>query len=167
MPVAGFKFRKSSRLVAGLAVAASAALGIGLGGGAADAAPPAPLPYFSGTGDSFGTFGNHDYCRGSVHVGLTSPKRGVVRVNLTSHGFSGQGPGWTRNPRCGMLFIVKDAFVHETFIRASFGQRPGESISRDIRTGSGLVHLDVGTYATGTAVRTPMSYGMGAFTVVP
>ena len=58
-------------------------------------------------GTSFGTFGNHDFCRGAVHFGLSAPanKPGFVRVTLTSSGFTGQGAGWKRNPRCGVLLL--------------------------------------------------------------
>ncbi len=164
MPVAGFKFRKSSRLVAGLAVAASAALGIGLGGGAADAAP---LQQATTTGYDFGTFGDHDYCHGAVRAKLTSPRRGVVNVKLTSHGFTGNGRGWAKNPKCGVLFIVTTGYIHESYINASFGSKPGESVSRDIATGSGVNIINISPYAKNTPVRVPMGAEFAAWLVVP
>lgn len=171
MPVAGFKFRKSSRLVAGLAVAASAALGIGLGGGAADAAPQAkPLPHYSGTGDDFGFFGDHDFCRGAVHVTLTSPRRGVLKMTVTSHGFTGQGAGWARNPHCGTLlgFTNGASLVpQEKFVRAKFGRKPGETASAELRTGSGLVQPLVTPYALNNPVRVAQGYGFGGWVIVP
>ncbi len=167
MPVAGFKFRKSSRLVAGLAVAASAALGIGLGGGAADAAPQAkPLPYYSGTGNNFGTFGDHDACRGALNVGLTSPKRGVVRVKITSFGLTGDGAGWKRNPRCSVVLIIA-TFGHEEFMPVTFGPKRGETASKDIHTGSGVVPLSIAPHAKNTPIRVPVGYGFGSYVLVP
>ena len=164
MPVAGFKFLKSSRLVAGLAVAASAALGIGLGGGAADAAP---LQQITTTGYDLGTFGDHDYCHGAVRATLTSPRRGVVNVKLTSHGFVGNGPGWAKNPRCNVLFIVIPASYRETHIPASFGRRPGETVSRDIVTGSGVNVFSIGAFAKNTAVRAPSGSEVAVWMLVP
>ena len=172
MPVFGSKFRsRSRRLVAGVAVAASAALGIGVRGGVAEAAPKAqPLPHFTGTGDQFGLVGDHDFCRGAVHVTLTSPRRGVVKVTLTSRGFSGQGAGWSRNPHCSTLFIFTNGaslVPQEKFIPATFGREPGQSVSGELRTGSGLAQPVVRAYARNTPVRLPQSSGFVGWVVVP
>ncbi len=172
MPVFGSKFRsKSRRLVAGVAVAASAALGIGIGGGGANAAPaPRPLPHYTSTGDNFGFFGDHDYCRGSVHVTLTSPKRGVLKATLTSFGFTGNGAGWARNPRCSSLIMLSNGaslIPQEKFLRATFGRKPGETQSLELRTGSGAVQVMIGAYALNTPVRVLQGYGFGGWVIVP
>ncbi|MFW0797660.1 enoyl-CoA hydratase [Gordonia sp. CPCC 205515] len=138
--------------------------------GAADAAPR-ELPRITTTGDTFGTFGNHSYCRGAVRVSLTSPTPGITRVTLISHGFHGQGQTWVKNPRCRVLFIATHtsatAYLKETFIPATFGPRSGQKVSRDIRTGSGVVQFGVAPYAPNTAVRTPQGYGAGYYILVP
>lgn len=123
-------------------------------------------------GTSFGTFGNHDFCRGAVHFGLSAPanKPGFVRVTLTSSGFTGQGAGWKRDPRCGVLLLeshMGSAGFRETPIRASFGPRRGERVSRLIYTGSGPLNIGVAPYALNSAVRTPQGQGVGYFAIVP
>ena len=44
-----------------------------VGTGPANAAPR-ELPRLAITGDNFGTYGDHDYCRGALGTSLTSPK---------------------------------------------------------------------------------------------
>lgn len=135
------------------------------------APPPKDLPYFTVLGANFGTFGDHDFCRGSLNVRLSSPKRAVTRVTITSFGFTGNGSGWTKNPRCRVLIgaINTNLFftLSETFFPATFGPRPGEKVVRDIVTGSGLRQLLVGTYVAKAPVRTPQSYGTNFTYVVP
>ncbi len=158
--------------IAATAVAAAAVTGGVVAAAPAGAAPPSkPLPVFTLTGDNFGMFGDHDFCRGTVNVRLTTPKRAVVRVTFTSNGFTGNGPGWVRNPRCRVLL----AFTHtsaltlykQTFVPASFGTKPGEKITRDIVTGSGLVSIGATAYATNTPVQVPLAYGAGFYAIVP
>ncbi|MYR07695.1 enoyl-CoA hydratase [Gordonia sp. SID5947] len=141
-----------------------------LGAGAAVAQPQLPRV---GYGDNFGMFGDHDFCRGSVNIGLTSPKgkRGVTRVTATSFGFTGDGKGWAKNPRCRVLLMTThlsaNAFYKQTFIPATFGPRRGERVVKDIFTGSGPVQFTIASYARGTAVRSPQSYGTGWVILVP
>ena len=119
-------------------------------------------------GTSFGTFGNHDFCRGAVHFGLSAPanKPGFVRVTLTSSGFTGQGAGWKRNSLCGVLLLesyMGSAGFRETPIRASFGPRRGERVSRLIYTGSGPLNIGVAPYALNSACPHPAGAGRGLF----
>ena len=165
-----FSTRLRRRLgVAAIALAATTAATLASGPGAAQVAPQ--LPRLTTTGNDFGTFGDHDYCRGAVGVGLTSPRRGVVTVTLRSHGFTGQGAGWARNPKCRVLFIATHTsatgYMRDTYIPATFGRRAGETVSRDIRTGSGLVELGITPYAKNVPVRAPQGYGWGAYFIAP
>lgn len=158
-------------------VAATAVVAAALTGGVVAAAPagaaPAPrdLPVFAPFGQNFGTFGDRDFCRGSLNVRISSPKRGVARVTLTSFGFTGNGPGWAKNPTCGLLIGVvatNGLFqIGETFFPAAFGPRPGAQVTHDIATGSGLRSFGVGSYARNTPVRLLQSYGTGIYFIVP
>lgn len=59
------------------------------------------------------------------------------------------------------------AGFRETPIRASFGPRRGERVSRLIYTGSGPLNIGVAPYALNSAVRTPQGQGVGYFAIVP
>ena len=159
-------------LVASAAVAAAVVTG-----GIATAAPAAaaprekPIQSFALYGNNFGTFGDHDFCRGSVNFRFTSPKRGVTRLTLTSNGFTGNGAGWKKNPSCRVLFIVTQtsatSLLRETYVRGAFGVKPGEKVSRDLRTGSGLASISVAPYAVNSPVRVPQGPGGAAYLLVP
>ena len=159
--------RKSVVLVMGMLVAALSAGGEGV------ANADRPLPRLTVYSENLGTFGDHDYCRGAVHVGLTAPtaKRGIVRLTLRSHGFTGNGIGWKRNPHCRALLVVATtsgaAPYKETLVPVSFGAKAGERVVRDIRSGSGPVNVGITPYATTTPVRTPQGQGVGAIVLVP
>lgn len=164
------------RTTFGKRAAASAAVtvvaaGVWTGLSAAPAAAAPQLPRLSTTGENFGTFGNHSYCRGAINVGLTSPKRGVVRATLTSLGFSGQGASWKRNPRCKVLFVIThtsgQAFGKETFVTGTFGPRRGQRVVKDVRTGSGVVEFSVVPHSPNSPVRALQGYGYGAYVLVP
>lgn len=136
-------------------------------------ATAAPIQYLSTTGNNFGTFGNHSFCRGSLHIGLDAPagKRGIVRVTATSHGFTGNGPSWKRNPHCKLLinnvYTGGRGLYRDKWVTAVFGPRAGEKKSWDVPTGSGLVVFTVNTHADAGAVRPMQSYGFGAYVLVP
>lgn len=140
--------------------------------GPAEAAPPRPqLARLTTTGNDFGLFGDRAYCHGTVNVGLTSARPGVVRLTLTSHGFTGSGPAWARDPHCGVLFVAThtsaNAFMKETFIPATMRSSAGQQITRDIATGSGVVEFSVVPYAKRGPLRALQGYGYGAYVVVP
>ncbi|MCP2176193.1 enoyl-CoA hydratase [Williamsia maris] len=144
-------------------VAAAAVTAAVVTGGIATAAPAAaaprekPIPGIALYGNNFGTFGDHDFCRGTVNYRFTSPKRGIARLTLTSNGFTGNGSGWKKNPTCRVLFIATQispaSLYRETFIPAAFGSKPGQKITRDLRTGSGLAEVGVASYASNSPVR--------------
>ncbi|GAA3708901.1 hypothetical protein GCM10022238_24900 [Gordonia hankookensis] len=142
-----------------------------LGSGVASADRPVPrLTVYS---ETLGMFGDHDFCRGAVHVGLTTPttKRGVLRLTLKSYGFIGNGSGWQRNPHCRVLVDAVTTSANnlykETFIAATFGARPGQLVIRDIYTGSGPVSIGVNPYARDTPIRAPQGQAVGAMVLVP
>ncbi|GAC00446.1 hypothetical protein GONAM_15_01550 [Gordonia namibiensis NBRC 108229] len=133
----------------------------------------APVPELSTTGSDFGTFGDHSFCRGSFRVTLDAPKktRGLVRVTVHSHGFTGDGPGWKRNPKCRVklaaIWFSGQAYNAMKYSTATFGPKRGEKHSWDVRTGSGLVSLTVRGYTSNLPVNAPQSVGYGAFILVP
>ncbi|KQR99454.1 hypothetical protein ASG12_01080 [Williamsia sp. Leaf354] len=162
-------------LVAAVAVTAAALTGGALASAPATAAPvapaPKPLQRLSVYGETLFTVGDHDFCRGSFTFSYSSPKRGVLRLTLRSNGFTGNGRGWQKNPKCRTLVITThisgNALFKETPFVAEFGRKPGEKVTRDIATGSGLVSFGVGTYAIGGPVRLPQSYPLGSYVIVP
>ena len=92
-------------------------------------------------------------------------------MTLTSFGFTGNGRGWAQNPRCGLLIGVittNGLFqIGEKFFPLEFGTRPGEKVSRDIETGSGLRTFGVASYARNSPIRVLQSYGTALYFVVP
>lgn len=145
--------------------------GLVIGAGKGDSAPQ--LPRIGITGDTMGTFGDHSYCRGVLHVGLTAApsKRGVVRVTLTSSGFVGNGLSWKRKPICrlliGTVHTSVEAYAKWNFFNADFGPRKGQKVVRDIRTGSGVVQFQAVSYARNNPVRVMQSYGVSHYMLVP
>lgn len=141
-----------------------------VGAGPANAAPR-ELPRLAITGDNFGTYGDHDYCRGALGTSLTSPKPGVLRVTLRSFGFTGNGKGWARNPHCTVLIGYTYTSVRnlrgELWDRVTFAARPGQRVTRDIPTGSGLVALVIGTYSVNSPVRAMQGPGVSFYPIVP
>jgi hypothetical protein len=136
------------------------------------APPPKPIPRLSILGESSGVFGNHDFCRGTVSMNFTSPKRAVTRVTVRSNGFIGNGPGWVKNPRCRVLFQESHtsaiALLPISYFPAAFGPKPGETVTRDFVTGSGLVSISVGAVTQGTPVVLPQGYpAVSSYLIVP
>ncbi|MEE3851741.1 hypothetical protein VZC37_15470 [Gordonia sp. LSe1-13] len=92
---------------------------------------------------------------------------------MRSFGFTGNGPGWQRNPKCRFLIFLsqisaKYPLGKETFHPVSFGPRPGEKFVKELNPGPGLGSFSVATYAINQPVRLPQSYGgVGFLTVVP
>lgn len=136
-------------------------------------ASAAPIPQVTFTGYNFGTFGDHSYCRGAINVTAdTSPKkRGVVRVTARSHGFTGQGASWKRNPKCRVLLWNVYNSVRginlEKFVAVSFGSRAGETKVWEIPSGSGPVSLGITAVAANSPVRVPSGYGSTIYMLVP
>ena len=136
-------------------------------------AAAAPLQQLNTNGNTFGTFGDHSYCRGAITYTVDAPpkKRGVVRVTATSHGFTGDGPTWKRNPKCRILFGANFTSVRgvavESWKFASFGPRPGEKKTFDVVTGSGPVSFGVATYSATSAIRVGQGIGPGFLLLVP
>lgn len=118
------------------------------------------------------TFGDHDFCRGNVIVSLSTPpgKRGVVRVTYTSSGFTGEGPGWKRNPKCrvmvGMVQEGPGLNYRERWFPLTFGPSK-QRIVRDVVTGSGFLGLGSAPYAVNAPGHILQGYGGTFWTVVP
>ncbi|MGW9265530.1 enoyl-CoA hydratase [Gordonia terrae] len=136
-------------------------------------ASAAPIPQVSSTGYNFGIFGDHSYCRGAVNATVDAPKgkRGVVRVTVRSHGFTGAGASWKRNPNCRVLFGNYYTSVRgynlEKWVTASFGPRAGEKKVWEINTGSGPASLGFGGFSPNSPVRVPSGYGSTIYMLVP
>ncbi|NDZ92970.1 enoyl-CoA hydratase [Streptomyces sp. SID6673] len=156
--------RKIWVLLLALVVAALSLLGAGR-----VAAEP-QLPRIAIYSDNFGTVGDHNNCRGALNVGVIAPKgkRGTIRVTVTSFGFTGDGTGWTRNPKCRFLlrltqWSAKYPVGKEEFYPVAFGPRRGERFVRELHPGSGIGSFNVATYAINQPVQVPQSYGGSGF----
>ena len=151
------------------ALIATAATVVGTGN---SQSAPLPLP-FAVLGDNFGTIGNHSFCRGAINIRLSAPsgKKGVVRVTATSHGFTGDGPGWKRNPICKMVlgteFISSRGYLVPKYTNASFGPKPGARLVQDVYTGSGPVMIETRTYAPNSNFKQIYSRGVSYYVLVP
>lgn len=136
-------------------------------------ASAAPIPQVSTTGYNFGIFGDPSYCRGAVNATVDAPKgkRGVVRVTVRSHGFTGAGASWKRDPNCRVLFGNYYTSVRgynlEKWVTTTFGPRPGEKKVWEINTGSGPVSLGFGGFTPNSPVRVPSGYGSTIYMLVP
>lgn len=136
-------------------------------------ASAAPIPQVSTTGYNFGIFGDHSYCRGAVSATVDAPKgkRGVVRVTVRSHGFTGDGASWKRNPKCRVLFgnyyTSARGYNLEKWVTATFGPRAGEKKVWEINTGSGPASLGFGGFSPNSPVRVPSGYGSTIYMLVP
>ncbi|SCC61289.1 MULTISPECIES: enoyl-CoA hydratase [unclassified Gordonia (in: high G+C Gram-positive bacteria)] len=161
----------SKRLVVVLATIAAVLAGLITGSGEGAAAPE--LQRISINGDRFATVGNHSFCNGELRVSLTAAPRkpGFVRVGLTSYGFSGQGPSWKRNPVCklliGAVHTSAIGYAQWSFFNADFGPKRGQKVVRDIRTGSGVVELQLSSYARNNPIRLRQSLGLSYYMLVP
>ncbi|MGV9709872.1 enoyl-CoA hydratase [Gordonia sp. NPDC003424] len=153
-----------------VAVTVGALSWLGAGGAAADT----PIRGYYQYSDLSSMVGDHDNCRGTVRVRMSTPtgKRGVVRVTFTSFGFTGNQPGWHRNPKC----TVRMAIVNqgpglsrvERYYPMSFGPRPGQRYVRDIVTGSGPAIIGVAPLAINSPVlKTPVGSGPAFYAVIP
>ncbi|WP_168704886.1 enoyl-CoA hydratase [Gordonia paraffinivorans] len=155
-----------------LAVAATVCAAIMLSAGGVGVSSAASIPQVSTTGNDFGMFGDHSFCRGSVRVTLDAPEktRGIVRVTVRSHGFTGEGASWKRNPKCRIKFASiytrARAYYAYKWNTVSFGPRRGETKTRDVHTGSGLVGFTVSAYSANSPVAVPQSYGYGGYLLV-
>ncbi|MFW0783710.1 enoyl-CoA hydratase [Gordonia sp. CPCC 206044] len=156
----------------GVMLVALVVAGLTMAGVGAAAAEP-QLPRVVQYSENIGTFGDHDFCHGTFNVGMVAPKgkRGVIRLTLTSFGFTGNGAGWKRNPRCRVLMDINYASpsvgAREIFVPATFGPRRGDKVVRDIYTGSGPAVLSVWPYAAHNPLRVSQGYGSTFYTVVP
>lgn len=161
----------SKRLAVVLTTIAAVLAGLVAGIGDSTAAPE--LQRISLNGDRFATVGIHSFCNGELRVNLTAAPRkpGFVRVRLTSHGFTGQGPSWKRNPVCklliGAVHTSAIGYAQWSFFNAEFGPKRGQKVVRDIRTGSGVVELQQSSYARNNPIRIRQSLGLSYYMLVP
>lgn len=139
----------------------------------AGSASAAPLQILQTSSTTFGTFGDHSFCRGALSVRWQSVpnKRGVVRVTATSHGFGGDGATWKRNPKCRVLLLTQTTSIRGLYVQkwvpASFGPRRGIAKSWDVMTGSGFANIAVMPYSANGPVPLRQGYGAGANMIVP
>lgn len=129
----------------------AAAATIIVGGSGVSNAAPAPRAF-----DLFGTdvwsVGDHAGCGGTLHIDtdVDSRRPGHTIVSLTSRGFRGNGPDWTRNPVCRMNAKIMwmdgvAPFSHQRIVPLSLGEAPQAPVRVDLPTGSGLNYFLVGT----------------------
>jgi hypothetical protein len=135
-------------------------------------ASAAPLQILQTSSTTFGTFGDHSFCRGALSVRWQSvPKKpGVVRVTALSHGFTGDGPTWKRNPNCRVMLLSQTTSIRGLYVQkwvpASFGQRRGTTKSWEVTTGLGFANIAVMPYSANGPVAVRQGYGAGANMIV-
>lgn len=153
------------------AVVAVLAFGFVVAGLTANTSPAsaAPLQQLNLYGNNLSAIGNHSHCRGAIHIGFSAPKgkRGHVRATFTSHGFTGDGSTWNRNPHCrvGLSINVWSGAPRFYNTSVTFGAKRGERIVHDIRTESGLAMVSIAPRAPGSNVSLPTAVQI--YTVVP
>lgn len=135
-------------------------------------ASAAPLHILQTSSSTFGTFGDHSFCRGALSVRWQSvPKKsGVVRVTASSHGFKGDGLTWKRNPNCRVLLLTQTTSIRGLYVQkwvpASFGPRRGTTKSWEVTTGLGFANIAVMPYSANGPVAVRQGYGAGANMIV-
>lgn len=138
------------------------------------AGPSVPVPAVYQYSQYFFTLGDHANCRGNVRYSVSAPKgkRGIARITFRSYGFTGDGPAWKKNPRCGLLVSTTkynaSSILDTTYYPIYFGTKP-EVVSRDLRIGSGPAILATSTVLLGSPVRvltSPLG-GSTAYTTIP
>lgn len=139
-----------------LSVLATTALAIGAG---AATARPTEAPRLSAYGDEIWTFGNHASCRGTIHVSAkTDPRQpGKLFVTYRPGRFTGDGPGWARNPVCTTRVFANWTIPARYHWSApvSAGPRGGTAVTQVLRTGAGLHGIG---FATPAVPQKPVQY---------
>ncbi|MYR07534.1 enoyl-CoA hydratase [Gordonia sp. SID5947] len=162
--VGGDEVRKACLLL--VAVAMSAMTWWGAGNVTAEPQLPRVTQY----SENVGTFGDHDFCHGAFNIGMVAPKgkRGVVRITLTSFGFTGNGSGWARDPKCRFFALVNTTagFGKNEYFPVAFGRRPGERVTIESHPGSGPKAVTVSTSSSDRRSDI-QSFGATMYTIVP
>lgn len=124
------------------AIAASVGLGV-LGSTTAVPAHADPLPQWAPVGVTLYTFGDANFCAGTVRVDLeAAPKRpGVVRAHITPEGYQ-RGP-------CGnhVMFgwVGSQGFRHQSvYVRT--GANRGRTVTADLWVGMGPAKIMTSTW---------------------
>lgn len=130
----------------------------GLGAGTASARP-AEAPRLAIAGDDIWTVGNHDNCRGPIRVSAkTDPRQpGKLFVTYRPGRFTGDGPGWARNPVCTTRVFANWTIPARYHWSApvSAGPRGGKPVTQVLRTGAGLHGIG---FATPAVPQKPVQY---------
>lgn len=128
MTIKGFGTRV---LAAAVAVAALFVLTPG-------SASAGPAPRIGVLGEDIWVVGSNALCHGAIHVGIdTSPaKHGQATIWLTSRGFTGIEPGWSRNPSCTMNVAIgwfSGVQYRQKVVPLTVGSRPQAPVRVDLR----------------------------------
>lgn len=124
-------------------------LSLFVGGAGVASARPAEAPRLAIAGDDIWTLGNHDNCRGPIRVSVKTDPRQPGRVFATYHPgrFTGDGPGWARNPVCKVRVQANWTFPAMLFASKPViaGPRGGAPVTQVLRTGPGLFGMGFAT----------------------
>lgn len=132
-----------------VATVAAALVSLVTGTSGAASARPAEAPRLAIAGDDIWTLGNHDNCRGPIRVSVKTDPRQPGKVFTTYHPgrFTGDGPGWARNPVCKVRVQANWTFPAMLFASKPViaGPRGGAPVTQVLRTGPGLFGMGFAT----------------------
>lgn len=129
-------------------------------------ASAAPAPRLGLLGEDIWVVGNNAYCNGAIHVGVdTNPaKRGQATVFLTSRGFTGIEPEWSRRPECKVNVAIgyyQGAAYREKVVPLTLGRNPQAPVRVDLRNvGQGLQLMSFTTHPL-------VNKGVSYYVIVP
>lgn len=139
--------------------------------GSVVASPPsasaAPAPRLGVLGDDIWVMGSNAFCHGAIHVGIdTSPRRpGQATVSLTSRGFTGGQPQWSRNPVCRVNVAVgwfsNGLQWRQKVVPMKLGPRPQAPVRVDLHNvGRGLQLMSFTTHPN-------LNKGVSYYVIIP
>ena len=130
------------------------------------AASAGPAPKLGVLGDDIWVVGNNAFCHGAIHVGIdTEPtKPAQATAWLTSRGFNGVQPEWSRNPSCTINVAIgwwSGPQYREKVVPLTVGPRPGAPVRVDLRgVGQGLQLMSFTTHPD-------LNKGVSYYVIIP
>lgn len=130
------------------------------------AASAGPAPKLGVLGDDIWVVGNNAFCHGAIHVDIdTEPtKPAQATAWLTSRGFNGVQPEWSRNPSCTINVAIGWWFgpqYREKVVPLTVGPRPGAPVRVDLRgVGQGLQLMSFTTHPD-------LNKGVSYYVIIP
>lgn len=130
------------------------------------AASAGPAPRLGVLGEDILVVGNNALCHGAIHVGLdTDPRKpGQATVSLTSRGFNGVQPDWSRNPTCKINVAIGwflGPQYRQQVVPMTVGPRPQAPVKVNLRgVGQGLQLMSFTTHPD-------LNKGVSYYVIIP